>query len=90
MTTMGEAFGGLAKRVYAALSSPYALLVALAIVAAYFVVGPAIGLPPQPLERSFLLTLATFILSVPHRARGLLRQRGHAGDVRRDHPRPRR
>ncbi len=62
MAPMGKAFGGLAKRVYAALSSPYALLVALGIVAADFVVGPAMGLPSQPLELSFLLTLATFIL----------------------------
>jgi len=37
-------------------------VVALALVAAYFVFGPAIGLPPQPLELSFLLTLSTFIL----------------------------
>ena len=59
---MGKAFGGLAKRVYIALASPYALLVALALVAAYFVVGPAVGLPAQPLELSFLLTLSTFIL----------------------------
>ena len=35
---------------------------ALAIVAAYFVVGPAMGISPQPLELSLLLTLATFIL----------------------------
>ncbi len=59
---MGKAFGELAKLVNAALSSPYALLVSLALVAAYFVVGPAVGLPRQSLELSFLLTFATFIL----------------------------
>ena len=59
---MGRAFGGFAKRVYVALASPYALLAALALVAAYFVIGPAVGLPAQPLELSFLLTLSTFIL----------------------------
>lgn len=59
---MGKAFGALAKRVYTALASPYALLVALALVVAYFVVGPAVGLPRQPLELSFFLTLSTFIL----------------------------
>lgn len=59
---MGKAFGGLAKRFYAALASPYALFVALLLVAAYFVFGPAVGLPRQPLELSFLLTLATFFL----------------------------
>ena len=59
---MNGAFGAMAKRAYAALSSPYALLAALALVAAYFLVGPAIGLPPQPLELGFLLTLATLIL----------------------------
>jgi len=57
-----EAFGALAKRVNAALASPWAIVVALALVAAYFVFGPAIGLPQQPLELSFLLTLSTFIL----------------------------
>lgn len=59
---MGRGFGAIAKRAYAALSSPYALLVSLGFVAAYFLGGPAIGLPPQPLELGFLLTLATFIL----------------------------
>jgi low affinity Fe/Cu permease len=59
---MGRAFGGFAKRVYEALASPYALIVSLGLVAAYFIVGPRIGLPPQPLELSFFLTLATFIL----------------------------
>jgi low affinity Fe/Cu permease len=59
---MRKAFGGLAKRAYVAVASPYALLGALALVAAYFVVGPAVGLPAQPLELSFFLTLATFIL----------------------------
>lgn len=59
---MGNAFGELAKRVYAALASPYALIVALGLVAAYFIVGPRLGLPPQPLELSFFLTLATFVL----------------------------
>ena len=58
----GKSFGELAKRVYAALASPYALIVALGLVAAYFIVGPRLGLPPQPLELSFFLTLATFVL----------------------------
>ena len=59
---MHEVFGTVAKRVNAALASPWAIVVALALVAAYFVFGPAIGLPPQPLELNFLLTLSTFIL----------------------------
>lgn len=59
---MGRAFGGLAKSVTAALASPYALIAALALIAAYFVFGPSLGLPPQPLELSFFLTLGTFLL----------------------------
>jgi low affinity Fe/Cu permease len=59
---MGKAFGGLAKHVTRALASPYALLVALALVALDLIDGPAMGLPQQPLELSFFLTLATFIL----------------------------
>lgn len=59
---MGKAFGAIAKAAYGALSSPYALIVALALVATDFFVGPAIGLPAQPLELGFILTLATFVL----------------------------
>ena len=59
---LNEGFGALAKRVNAAIASPWALVVALALIAGYFVFGPALGLPPQPLELGFLLTLATFIL----------------------------
>lgn len=59
---MGKAFGGLAKSVTAALASPYALIVALALIAAYFLAGPSIGLPPQPLELGFFLALATLLL----------------------------
>ncbi len=59
---MHEAFGALAKRFNAALARPWAIVLALALVAAYFVFGPAIGLPPQPPELNFLLTLSTFIL----------------------------
>jgi low affinity Fe/Cu permease len=57
-----ERFGALAKRVSAIIASPWALVVALALVVAYFEFGPAIGLPPQPLELSFLITLSTLIL----------------------------
>ncbi|MDP9246038.1 MAG: low affinity iron permease family protein [Chloroflexota bacterium] len=59
---MHHGFGALAKKVTAVIASPWALVVALALIAAYFVFGPAIGLPPQPLELSFLITLSTFIL----------------------------
>lgn len=59
---MHDGFGALAKKVNAVIASPWALPVALALVVAYFVFGPAIGLPPQPLELSFLITLSTFIL----------------------------
>lgn len=59
---MGKLFGDLAKRGYGALASPYALILSLGAVLAYFVIGPRVGLPAQPLELSFFLTLATFFL----------------------------
>ena len=59
---MNEAFGAVAKRVNAVIASPWALVVALALIAGYFVFGPRLGFPPQPLELGFLLTLSTFVL----------------------------
>jgi low affinity Fe/Cu permease len=59
---MNEGFGALAKKVNAAIASPRALLVALVLIVAYFVFGPALNLPPQPLELGFLITLSTFVL----------------------------
>jgi low affinity Fe/Cu permease len=59
---MNEGFGALAKKVNAALASPWALVVALLLVVAYFVLGPTLGFPPQPLELGFLITLSTFVL----------------------------
>ena len=59
---MNEGFGALAKKVTAAIASPWALVIALGLVAAYFVFGPTLGLPPQPLELGFLITLSTLIL----------------------------
>ena len=59
---MNAGFGQFAKRVNAVIASPWALAVALAVVAAYFIFGPALGFPPQPLELGFLITLSTFIL----------------------------
>lgn len=62
MSAMGKAFGSFAKSVTAFLASPYAILVALALIVAYFIVGPRLGLPPQPLDLAFFLTLGTFLL----------------------------
>jgi len=59
---MNEGFGAIAKKVHAAIASPWALVVGLALVAAYFVFGPALGFPPQPLELGFLITLSTLVL----------------------------
>ena len=50
---MNEGFGALAKKVNGAIASPWALVVALVLVIAYFVFGPALG---------FLITLSTFVL----------------------------
>ena len=59
---MNEGFGALAKKVNGAIASPWALVVALLLVVAYFVFGPALGFPTQPLELGFLITLSTFVL----------------------------
>jgi low affinity Fe/Cu permease len=59
---MNEGFGALAKTVHGAIASPWALVVALLLVVAYFVFGPTLGFPPQPLELGFLITLSTFVL----------------------------
>ncbi|HEX6062392.1 MAG TPA: low affinity iron permease family protein [Candidatus Limnocylindria bacterium] len=59
---MHERFGAFAKTVNAAIASPWALVVALVLVAGYFVFGPALGFPAQPLELGFLITLSTFVL----------------------------
>jgi hypothetical protein len=57
-----DPFGALAKKVTPAIASPWALCVALGLVAAYFLFGPPLGFPPQPLELGFLITLATLVL----------------------------
>ena len=62
MAGMGKAFGSLAKTATAFLASPYAVLLALGLIAAYFIAGPRVGLPPQPLDLAFFLTLGTFLL----------------------------
>jgi low affinity Fe/Cu permease len=59
---MNEGFGALAKKVNAAIARPWALVVALMLVVGYFVFGPALGFPAQPLELGFLITLSTFVL----------------------------
>jgi low affinity Fe/Cu permease len=59
---MQQKFGNFAQRVYATIASPWALLVAIAGIVLYELAGPAVGLPPQRIELSFLLTLATFLL----------------------------
>ena len=59
---MHERFGALAKTAHAGLASPWALVVALLLVVGYFVFGPGLGFPPQPLELGFLITLSTFLL----------------------------
>jgi low affinity Fe/Cu permease len=59
---MHKGFGSLAKTVNAIIASPWALLGALALIISYFVFGPTLGFPPQPLELGFLITLSTFVL----------------------------
>jgi hypothetical protein len=56
---MNEGLGALAKKVNAAIPSPWAPLAALVLVVAYVVFGPALNVPPQPLELGFLITLST-------------------------------
>lgn len=45
-----------------ALASPWALVVALAAIAGYFVAAPWAGLPEPTVDLPFLITLATFVL----------------------------
>lgn len=44
------------------LASPWALIAAAVFVAAYFLVGPRVGLPEQRVDLGFLLTLVTFVM----------------------------
>ena len=55
-------FAAFTRWVNDALASPWALAVALALVAGYILVGPYVGLPEPTIDLSFLITLSTFVL----------------------------
>lgn len=59
---MHKAFAVVVAALNGALASPFALPIALAGVAGYFVVGPRLGWPEQRIDLAFLLTLVTFTL----------------------------
>ena len=59
---MHRPFAALTRWITEALASPWALGLALALIAVYVVAGPRIGLPEQRLDLSFFLTFTTFLL----------------------------
>jgi low affinity Fe/Cu permease len=59
---MHKPFAAVTKWITEVLASPWALGVALALVAFYLVVGPQLGFPAQKLDLAFFITLTTFVL----------------------------
>jgi len=55
-------FAALTRWITGTLASPWALGLALALIAVYVVAGPRIGLPEQRLDLGFFLTFTTFLL----------------------------
>lgn len=59
---MHKPFASLTRWISETLASPWALAVALALIAFYVIAGPRLGLPEQKVDLAFLITLSTFIL----------------------------
>ena len=59
---MHKPFASLTRWISETLASPWALGVALALVALYVLVGPRVGLPDQRIDLAFLITFSTFVL----------------------------
>jgi len=55
-------FAAVTRWINEALASPWALGVALGLIAFYVIAGPRFGLPEQRLDLSFFLTFTTFLL----------------------------
>jgi low affinity Fe/Cu permease len=59
---MHRLFAAITRWVNESLASPWALAVALALIAFYLVAGPRLGVPEQRFDLAFFLTLTTFVL----------------------------
>lgn len=59
---MHKPFASLTRWISETLASPWALAVALALIALYVIAGSRLGLPEQKVDLAFLITLSTFIL----------------------------
>ena len=59
---MHKPFAAVTRWINETLASPWALGVALALVAFYVIAGPQLGFPAQKLDLSFFITFTTFLL----------------------------
>jgi low affinity Fe/Cu permease len=59
---MHKPFAAVTRWINETLASPWALGIALALIAFYVIAGPRLGFPEQRLDLSFFLTLTTFVL----------------------------
>jgi len=59
---MHKPFASLTRRIMEMLASPWALGLALALIAFYVVAGGRFGFPEQRIDLGFCITLTTFIL----------------------------
>jgi low affinity Fe/Cu permease len=59
---MHRPFAAFTRWVNESLASPRALVVALALIAFYLIVGPRLGFPEQRFDLAFFLTFTTFLL----------------------------
>ena len=59
---MHKPFASAARWIGEMLASPWALAVALTLIAVYLIAGPRLGFPDQRLDLSFFITFTTFLL----------------------------
>jgi len=59
---MHKAFAAVTRWISEFLASPWALGIALVLVAFYLIVGPRIGFPPQTIDLSFCIAFSTLVL----------------------------
>ena len=74
---MHKPFASAARWIGETLASPWALAVALTLIAVYLIAGPRLGFPDQRLDLSFLITFTTFLLVI--RAQRLRRRPAGGG-----------
>jgi low affinity Fe/Cu permease len=59
---MHRPFAAVTRWINEVLASPWALAVALGLIAFYLIAGPQLGFPEQRFDLSFFLTFTTFLL----------------------------